>query len=365
MHSDIALITRARAPYLRGLQEAFAAALGSRRFHLLWPENEHSDFPDEDSIPKAPNIEVHRIPTSGGFLGYQNWPSLALWAQLQKIRPALIWIHEFSLYTLMGLVYAKLNAVPVVVSTEVGCSNAHIFSWSVRAWHQFWGYFVDGVIACSPAARRPLCGEKIPVVESYHAVDARLFNPSKRTHSSGITTFVFVGHLIPRKGIDLLLDAAALLQNSADAAFRVRLIGRDVDRWAEGLIAQRQLQKIVETPGFLSGHDLQEAIRSADVFVLPTREDTYAAVVHEAACLGMPLLISRHAGACEALVVEGETGFSILPEDANGFAEAMRKMMVPELRTQMAQAARKRGEEYSAHVRGAAVRLWMHRHYGV
>jgi glycosyltransferase involved in cell wall biosynthesis len=286
-----------------------------------------------------------------------------MWREMKAARPDLVWIHEFSPFTVAGLLFAKRERIPVVVSTEVGRPNAHFFPWTVRLWHRHWGHFVDGFIANCPAARHPLCGEARPLVDAFHAVDSRQFSPSANGHGDGLTTFAFVGHLIPRKGIDLMLDAAAELRSQGDSRFRIRLIGKDAEGWAGREVQKRGLGSMVEMAGFLSGAALQDAIRSADVFVLPTRRDTYAAVVHEAACLGMPLLVSRHAGACEALVSEGITGLSYLPEDRALFAAQMRRMLDPGLRAAMRKASRAAGEDISAHRRGPSVWHWMRKEF--
>lgn len=359
-------VTRARAPYLRALQESFAGALGpGGRLTILWPQHEGSDFPDASTVPDAPNIAVTQVPVGVRCGTYRNFPSWALWQALREAKPDLVWIHEFSPFTLAGLVYAKLRGIPVVASTEVGRGNAFFFPWPVRLWHRHWGHFVDGIIANCPLARQPLCEEKLPVVDAFHAVDSRQFLPAETKAASGLTTFVFVGHLIPRKGVDLFLDAAVELRRRGHTRFSLRLIGRDPDRWAVNGVIERRLEEVVEMPGFLSGELLQKAIREADVFVLPTRRDTYAAVVHEAACLGLPLLISRHAGACEALVKEGVSGFAFWPEDVREFADRMEDLLDPKLRAQMSHASRLAGDDLSAHRRGVAVREWMREQFGV
>jgi glycosyltransferase involved in cell wall biosynthesis len=362
---NIAIITRARAPYLRALQEALAESiLKDGELHLLWPTHQTSDFNDADVTPKSSNATVHSIATP--FIRFlKNPPSISLWVKLASLKPALIWIHEFSPYTLMGIFYAKWTGVPVVVSTEVGCANASFFPLLVRAWHGFWGHFVDGIIACSPAAHLPLCGEKLPLIAAYHAIDSRTFVPKSVKPEPIITTFVFVGHLVHRKGIDLLLDASLQLRQRGVTQFKILFIGRDKDGWAEKETQRRGLDQIVDFKGFLSGDALRQAICEADVFVLPTRQDTYAAVVHEAACLGMPLLISRHAGACMALVEEAVSGFSFLPEDTDEFAAAMERMLSFETRLILSRGARLIGEKNSSHIRGPALRAWFMENYGV
>ncbi|MDZ4289637.1 MAG: glycosyltransferase, partial [Prosthecobacter sp.] len=258
MSRHIVHVTRARAPYLRALQESFAGAMGTHgHLTLMWPEREPSDFPDAAAIPKADNITVSEAPVGVRLHNGRHLPSAGLWRALAEARPDLIWIHEFSPYTLGGLLFAKRRGIPVVVSTEVGHANAHFFPWTVRAWHALWGHFADGIIANCPAARQPLCGEIRPIIDAFHAVDSRDFLPAPNQSHSNVTTFVFVGHLIPRKGVDLLLDAVVEMKRRGQNHFRLRLIGRDAEQWASASVAQRGLDDIVEMPGFLSGPALQ------------------------------------------------------------------------------------------------------------
>lgn len=361
----VAIVTRARAPYLRDLQQSFAEELAPGELHLLWPSLEHSDFDDARTTPDAANVTVHTI-DSCPVLG-PRFPSSQMWKVLDNLRPNLIWIHEFSPFTLGGLLYAKRHRTPVVESTEVGQRNAHFFTPSVRAWHFLWGHLVDGVIANAPAAREPLSGEKRPVIDAFHAVDSRHFKANAISPDpTSPVTFVVVGKLIARKGTDLLLRAAARLRELTDTPFMIRFIGEDPDGWGRSLVAHFHLERHVQFPGFLEGNALKEAIASADVFVLPTRQDTYAAVVHEAACLGLPLLISHHAGACEALVEETITGFAIDPHDTDAFALRMKTLCEdPSLRRDMRLSSRAAGERFSAHRRAAALLNWMHSEFAL
>lgn len=378
--SRITLLTRARAPYLRALHECFATALAEdgSSFTIVWPADFDDGFPQSETIPSAPNLAIVHAdaakldgPVS---LLTQRWkneripsrlPSRAVWQSLSQSRPNLIWIHEFSPFTLTGLLLAKQRGIPVVVSTEVGRRNAMMFTASVRVWHRLWGHLVDGVIACCPAAREPMCGEALPVVDAFHAVDSRQFTPRDPSAQNAITTFVYVGQMVPRKGLDLLMQAAGRLLREGFDRFKIRLVGRDSDQLASALADRHGLRSKVELTGFLSGGALQDAVRSADVFVLPTRQDTYAAVVQEAACLGMPLLVSQHAGACASVVRDGINGFVIDPEDAAVTAQRMRQLCEPSLRRSMSSAARARGEELSAHRRGPAIRQWMRSTFAV
>lgn len=377
----IALVTRAIAPYHKALQDAFGEALGPEgSLRLFYPKAAWCPFDQPGTLPAGPNIAatwVDSAPITGTAtrllaryrseaIGTQL-PSRALWKALEDYEPDLVWVHELSPYTLAGVLHAKRKRIPAVVSSDVGLPNQAAFPWLVRLWHRVWGHLADGIIACTPAARRPLCGVPLPVVEAYHAADSRVFVPRRNGSPSanGTTTFVFAGRLVPIKGIDLLLAAAARLKEQGEIGWKLRLIGSDEAAYGASLVERLGLRDQVEITGFKEGEALRSEFAQGDAFVIATRQDTYAAVVHEAACLGLPLLVSRHAGAAEALVREGLNGFTIDPEDTEAFAGRMAAMGDRSRRESMSRESRKTGELYSAHRRGPAVRAWMKSEFGV
>ena len=376
--SRIALVTRARAPYHKALQEAFAESLGKEEtLKIFYPRDSWTNFSEDLAIPAAPNISVEWVASkrvSGNAavmlaryrteaIGTQL-PSGALWNALQAYRPEVVWIHEFSPYTLTGLWFARRRRIPVVVSTDVGQANSHSFPFMVRLWHRLWGSLVDGIIACTPAARQPLCGIAMPVVEAYHAADSRKFLPITSDHQrNGVTQFVYVGRIIPIKGIDLLLAAVSRLKQAGNIEWKLKLIGPETDHYGSALIERHGLQREVEITGRKEGDELRREFSQGDAFVIASRQDTYGAVVHEAACLGLPLLVSRHAGAAEALVSESKNGFAIEPRDTADFATRLQALCDRHLRARMSAECKKTAELFSAHRRGPAVRAWLRENF--
>lgn len=362
----IAIVTKAKGTFFKPLYEAFARAQPPPwKTVLFWPEGLHSEHPAEAVTPCVPNLEIRLIPTAKirSTPNRSPWmflPSLAQWQALSAINARAILIHEYSLFTVGALLFGILHGIPVAVSTEVGERNGCFFSAKTRWWHRLWGRFVDGVVACSPAALEPLIGKKVPVFSAYHAMDSRIYRPIERHTTEGSpVVFAYLGQLIHRKGLDLFFRAAARLRARSSQEFRIRLIGGGDESWIRGLIADFALEGTVELTGFLSGPAIREALGRADVFVLPTRQDTYAAVVHEAACLALPLLISKHAGSAGALVEDGRNGFVFDPENCEEFALRMEQLMNAQLRENMSTRSRSIGETNSAHHRGSALWRWM------
>ena len=369
----VAVVTPCKATYFKPLYEAFANAQPSPwRTVMVWPASHDSEHPDELLTPVADNLDICRVgstkivPTKNPLLN-PNWrerrrrflPSAEMWRTLNRLRPRMMLIQEYSFFSLAGLAYARWRGIPVVTLTEVGQRNQQFFNRRVRMWHGLWSHFVDGIVAACPTAHTPLSGAALPSISAYHAVDSRLYRPSPVTKSGGPVVFVYVGQLIPRKGLDLWISAAKELRSRTTQPFKLRLVGGGEEDWVTSLVREAGLEDIVERPGFLSGDALRESIRSADVFVLPSRQDTYAVVVHEAACLGLPLIVSKHAGASEGIVRENENGFVIDPEDRNNFVEVMGSLLNRDRRISMSAAARTTGEAMSSHTRGAELWKWM------
>jgi glycosyltransferase involved in cell wall biosynthesis len=371
----VAIITKDKTSYWKPLYEAFAKAQPEPwKTLLIWPESLVSEHPGEFVTPRAANLEIQMVPSRTlsvprwwrkPLYQHESWqiflPNAAQWRILKPRDIRAIVIHEYSPYTVQALIYAKLHRIPAIVSTDLGCRNGHYFSWRTRLWHHLWGGLADGIVARTPAAHQPLSKRAVPTFSAYHAVDSRIYLPKANANGTDDpVVFAYLGQLIPRKGLDLLLRAAARLRTQTSAEFRLRLIGGGDRTWLGPLLAKLDLESHVELTGFLSGAAIREALGTADVFVLPTRQDTYAVVVHEAACLGLPLLVSLHAGAAEALVEEGRNGFVFDPNDPEQFADRMSRVMSAATREPMRQASRRIGESHSAHERGKTLWEWMH-----
>lgn len=104
---------------------------------------------------------------------------------------------------------------------------------------------------------------------------------------------LYVGQISLRKGIPFLLDAVR------GRAIDVRLLGPMVDPSALAGAPEN-----VRYEGVVSHAAVAEAMRTADVFVLPTLEDAFGLVVVEAAASGLPVISTTGAGAAEVLQPE-------------------------------------------------------------
>jgi glycosyltransferase involved in cell wall biosynthesis len=134
-------------------------------------------------------------------------------------------------------------------------------------------------------------------------VDPEQFNPKHRTVNDGTLRLGFVGRVTPEKGVRLLRKIDQALNESGVNNFRIMVVGAG----SEVAWLKRRL-KHGEFPGVLRGDDLARAYANMDLFVFPSRTDTFGNVVQEAAASGVPAVVTNEGGP-RHLVAHGTTGY--------------------------------------------------------
>ena len=157
---------------------------------------------------------------------------------------------------------------------------------------------------------------------------------------------VFVGRLAPEKGLETLIEAWLKVRARFGAAQLV-LVGEGPERG----VLENQARAIgltighgqaVSIPGSVS--DSTEALRQADLFVLPSREEGMSIALLEAMALGLPVVASSIPGN-RRLIDDQEQGRLIPRGDPTALAGAIIEQWEnPERATQMGIAARQRVE---------------------
>lgn len=128
--------------------------------------------------------------------------------------------------------------------------------------------------------------------------------------------FIFAGHASRRKGVDVLLSASERVTENLQLEHRLQFAGgRDAALFTDTKAPFEHL-------GYLDRSALVEAFRQADCLVLPSRHDSFGRVIVEALSTGLPVIVSEHVGAKEALE-EGESGWVVPAEDVDALAERM------------------------------------------
>lgn len=288
---------------------------------------------DPDS---APSSHVARFP-SRAFWAYPQlrlaWPSRRrVQAELRAFAPTLVHAATEFGVGLAGRRAARALGIPFVSSYHTSfTAYAEYYRLGLLArpgWH-FLRWFHNGGL-------RTYCPTRA-IVDEVNAqgfvrtavwsrgVDGGRFAPHHRSEALrerlGATedTLVlsYVGRLAAEKGLDVALDALALVERARPGRVRVLVVG---DGPYEAEVRRRAPAGTLLT-GALHGQALSQAYASGDVFLFPSTTDTFGNVMLEAMASGLPVIGADVGPTREQLHSGG--GWLVPPGRADAFAETI------------------------------------------
>jgi glycosyltransferase involved in cell wall biosynthesis len=122
----------------------------------------------------------------------------------------------------------------------------------------------------------------------------------------------FIGHLIERKGIKILMEACLLLKK-ADYEFELNLYGiGNLQSYILEFTKKHGLQNSIFLKGVVSNEMINSVLLENDLFVLPSYKESFGVVIIEALASGLPV-ISTNCGGPETIVTNKELGEIIEP----------------------------------------------------
>ncbi|GMA13839.1 glycosyltransferase [Deinococcus metallilatus] len=153
-----------------------------------------------------------------------------------------------------------------------------------------------------------------------------------------------MGRLVPAKGFDRLLDAAAALRDRG-APFTLEIAGEGPERAAlERQIVALGLGDRVRLVGYVASP--LAFLLEQDVFVLSSRSEGFANVLAEAMACGLPAVAYDIAYGPNELILPGHTGLLVPDGDQAGMTDALAALATdPERRRAFGTAGRARAEE--------------------
>jgi len=169
----------------------------------------------------------------------------------------------------------------------------------------------------------------------------------------GSVRILFVGRLEPRKGIDVLLEVAGNLIPRHERVY-FDIVGNDTIAGADGRphrvvfecdASNAGIRDRVRFHGEVTDEALRGFYRACDIFVAPSRYESFGLVLLEAMMFAKPVIGCRAGGMAE-VIEDGKTGLLAEAGDSASL-KACLELLVGDaaLRLQMGAAGRKRYEE--------------------
>jgi glycosyltransferase involved in cell wall biosynthesis len=278
------------------------------------------------------------IPTYRLLQGSKRLPGLSflvyLWSVFRAYQhitgsgflPDVLHAHVYSA-GLPAVLLGKLTRTPVVVTEHSSAFPRRLLSGQQARIARFALRRAQVVMPVSRALQQGInaYGVQANFRIVPNAVDLTLFHPPELPVVRDEKALLFVGSLIPVKGLDVLLNALAQLGQMRND-WHMDLVG---DGTARKELEQQALRLglagRVKFRGAQSKLEVAESMRYADLFVLPSRWENLPSVAIEAIASGLPIVATTAGGIPE--VVTPEVGLLVPPEDPARLAEALNQAL--------------------------------------
>ncbi|MCH8819144.1 MAG: glycosyltransferase family 4 protein [Acidobacteria bacterium] len=267
---------------------------------------------------------------------------LKLWNFLRNREFDIVYVNTPRAIFSAGLA-SKLCGVPLRI-----CSRRVNFPLRSRLSHLKYNWLQNRVITVSVSIRKTLIEggvrpELIQVI--YEGVDLDWIDGCQSSSVLDLGERLKVGtvaHLSAEKGHRVLLEAVARIVPKLPEVVFV-LVGKGE------LMPQLQEQSreldIEDHVLFTGFRDDSEALmKECDIFCLPSLSEGFSSAILVAMASSLPVIATQVGGIPE-LVIDGETGFLVPPNNASQLAEALSQVLESEsLRRRLGQAGRQRVE---------------------
>ena len=294
---------------------------------------------------------------------------VALWRLFRRARPAIVHTHT-SKAGFIGRLAARLAGVPAVIHQPHG----HVFYgyWGPRrtalfvALERLAAPWTDAIVTLTPrevdehlergigrAAQYAVVPSGVPTAALRAAAPSRAAARARLGLAAGAFVVAGVGRLVPIKGFDLLVAALPDVLARVPST-QVVLVGDGAERAAlQARAAALGVGDRLRITGAVT--DVTVYLAAADVLVAPSRNEGMGRVLVEALALGVPV-VGTAVGGIPDVIVDGECGVLVPPEDPPALAEALADLGLDVARrAKLAAAAAPHAEAFSTAVAGAAM----------
>ena len=250
-----------------------------------------------------------------------------LYKKVKEVKPDVVITEGFGGWAPAGIRYAMLHRKKLCMFYErtayVERNSPQWRSWYRRIVGMPVDHFlINGTLTeqylneglhfkHTPKVKGCMCADSFGLAEAVKTVtDADKQVLSKELNLKGGLTYLFVGQMVERKGIEQLLDAwTAHIEKHPDDNLIVIGKGILLDKMKE----QYDSCSSVHILGAVNYDLLYRYYALCDVFIMPTLEDNWCLVIPEAMACGKPVASSIYNGGHYELVQNGVNGYNFDP----------------------------------------------------
>lgn len=278
---------------------------------------------------------LHRL-----LLKYAGRPCRRWVRQLESYRPALVHAH-FGWDGVQAIHLARTMEIPLVVQihgSDINRQDAN--PWYVRRRRQLYRQAAL-FLAVSNYIRRQLIQDGCPpekIRTHYIGVDIEAWTPTKHPEPGRI---VFVGRLVERKGVEVLLRAVARITSQPTMLV---IIGEGPERTTLEHLASSSGISVrfsgAQPPPVVRQELARSWVCCVPSLIMPNgAAEGLATVILEAQACSVPVITTPSGGNAEA-IIEGQTGFVVPCGDVQALARRLEQILSnPELRYALGQKA--------------------------
>lgn len=319
--------------------EELSKSLAGEGIEVVFLVPDATDYADP-----PPGVALCPVPVEGAVSDESYWltycESAVATARRKGLRVDIVHCHDW-MTALGGIATGQALRVPVLMSVHL--PQAHAYNLGLE---NIGIAGCDGVIVNSQAvfaelSRRRLGDAGISIIPN--GVDLARF-PANHAPANP-QQILFVGRLVPQKGVDVLLRAfGALLHRFPDTTLLIAGDGQQrlyLERLARFLGLRQQVRFL----GWQSRDELPGLYRAAAVTAVPSLYEPFGLVALEAMASGSPVVVSRIGGLTE--IVDDASGFTVEPGDHLDLATRLAALLSdPELARAAGAAGRRRAEQF-------------------
>lgn len=250
---------------------------------------------------------------------------LTAWLHFSKIlsdfRPNVIHAHTLGTDSALGAWLKKKLQCPLIVTTHGSDTSVRVEQGRASELKPLCDG-ADRVVAVSSAlaAKLKTCGTKTPVEVILNGFRIRSLPAVSEERAQ--CAVVQVGHLIKQKHFDVTLRAFARLKKEYPAA-QFTVVGQGSEREAlEALADELGVSESVHFLGQLPNEAVLAEMSKAQFFCMPSVREGFGIVYLEAMASGCVTIGTEGEGIAD-LIVSGENGFLVPPEDPDAIARVI------------------------------------------